>query len=98
MKTKSAFIRVHPWLTLFSVLVLWRMSVTASERPRFESQQRDDAITIDGRYPDWYGNLAPFEQAPVAVQFLNDNEYLYLRITASASEERRQIVRQGFIV
>jgi len=74
------------------------VSVAASEKPRFTSQLRDGAITVDGRYDDWYGNLQPFEAAPVAVQFLNDNEYLYMRLTASASAERRQILRQGFTV
>ena len=74
------------------------VSLAASEKPHFDSQLRDGAITIDGRYDDWYGNLQPFEAAPVAVQFLNDQDYLYMRLTASASAERREIVRQGFTV
>jgi hypothetical protein len=74
------------------------VSVAASEKPRFASQPRDGAITIDGRFDDWPGNLQPFEAAPVAVQFLNDKDYLYMRLTASAAAERRQILRQGFTV
>jgi hypothetical protein len=74
------------------------VSVAASEKARFASQLRDGAITVDGRYDDWYGNLQPFEAAPVAVQFLNDKDYLYMRLTASAAAERRQILRQGFTV
>ena len=73
-------------------------NLVASEKPHFESQPRDGAITIDGRYDDWYGNLQPFEQAPVAIQFLNDKDFLYMRLTASASAERREILRQGFTV
>ena len=81
------------------VLMLFALaSLSASEKPHFDSQLRDGAITIDGRYDDWYGNLQPFEQAPVSVQFLNDADYLYMRLTASASAERRQILRQGFTV
>jgi hypothetical protein len=74
------------------------VSVAASEKPRFASQLRDGAITIDGRYDDWPGNLQPFEAVPVAVQFVNDTDYLYMRLTASAAAERRQILRQGFTV
>lgn len=73
-------------------------TLAASDKPHFESQLRDGAITIDGRYDDWYGNPQPFEQAPVAIQFLNDKDFLYMRLTASASTERREILRQGFTV
>jgi len=70
----------------------------ASVKATFESQPRDAAISVDGRYDDWYGHLQPFEAAPVAVQFLNDGEYLYMRMTASSTPERMQIVRQGLVV
>lgn len=86
---------IRPVLVLFVCLTV---ALGASERPKFTSQLRDGAITIDGRYDDWYGHLDPFETAPVAVQFLNDGEYLYLRMTASSTPERMQIVRQGFVV
>ena len=79
-------------------LLLAGAGLAASEKPHFESQLRDGAITIDGRYDDWYGSLQPFEQAPVAIQFLNDKDFLYMRLTASASVERREILRQGFTV
>jgi len=85
-------------IVFLCVFCSWLVSVAASERPKFESRLRDGAITVDGKYDDWYGTLAPFEAAPVAVQFLNDSEFLYMRITASASAERMQIVRQGFTV
>jgi hypothetical protein len=83
-----------------AALLLLAAIVTAAarERPTFESQLRDGAITVDGRYDDWYGNLQPFELAPVAVQFLNDGEFLYMRMTASSTPERMQIVRQGLTV
>jgi len=91
-------IRVHPCLSLALFLCVWMTAADASERPKFESQLRDAAITVDGKYDDWYGNLQPFESAPVAIQFLNDGEYLYMRMTASATPERMQIVRQGLTV
>jgi len=84
--------------SLCVLMLLALGSVSASEKPHFDSQLRGGAITVDGRYDDWYGNLQPFEQVPVAVQFLNDRDYLYMRLTASASAERRQILRQGFTV
>jgi hypothetical protein len=93
---KTVFVRVGPWITF--VLCLWLVALSASEKPHFQSQLRDGAITVDGRFDDWYGNLQPFEAAPVAVQFLNDGEFLYMRLTASSTPERREIVRQGFTV
>lgn len=84
------------WLPLLFGFSL--VSVSASEKPHFQSQLRDGAIVVDGRFDDWHGSLQPFEAAPVAVQFLNDGEFLYMRLTASASSERRQILRQGFTV
>ena len=89
-------IRVYPCLPV--ALCLFFTVARASEKPRFQSQLRDGAITVDGRYDDWCGHLDPFEAAPVAVQFLNDNEYLYMRLTASSTAERMQIVRRGFTV
>jgi hypothetical protein len=94
MKTISVFIRVFPWL----ILPCLSVAIAASEKPRFESKLRDAAITVDGRYDDWYGNLQPFEQAPLALQFLNDGEYLYMRMTVSAAADRMQVTRQGFTV
>lgn len=90
--------RVHPCLSVALFLCVFLAAAAASGRPTFTSQLRDDAITVDGRYDDWYGHLDPFEAAPVAVQFLNDGEYLYMRMTASSTTERMQVVRQGFTV
>jgi hypothetical protein len=66
-----------------------------AERPRFESQRRDDAITVDGKFDDWYGQLQPFAADPVAIQFLNDGEFLYVRLTASDPAARMMIRRLG---
>jgi hypothetical protein len=91
MNVKTTCARVIPFLVLVT-------SMAASERPRFQSQLRDDAITVDGKYDDWYGSLQPFEAAPVAVQFLNDKDFLYMRLTASSTPERMEILRWGFTV
>lgn len=96
MTTRVRIPRLLPWLSLS--ICLWLVSVSASEKPHFQSQLRDGAITVDGRFDDWYGRLQPFEAAPVAVQFLNDGEFLYMRLAASSASERRQILRQGFTV
>jgi hypothetical protein len=74
------------------------VALSASEKPRFESKLRDGAIAIDGTFDDWYGALQPFGEEQVAVQFLNDGDYLYMRLTASAPMTRMQILRQGFTV
>lgn len=110
-KHRSVLSRVGPWLTrsaLFRVrpglnrsvwvwVGLWLtfMSVAAAERPHFDSKGLDGAITIDGRFDDWYGHLQPMGDAPVAIQFLNDGQFLYVRLTASDAATRMQIVRQG---
>jgi hypothetical protein len=91
-------VRVHPYVSVALFFGVFFTGAAASERPTFTSQLRDGAITIDGKYDDWYGHLDPFEASPVAVQFLNDGEYLYMRMTASSTAERMQIVRQGLVV
>ncbi len=95
MKTSATLIRLAGGVLFLGLAFT---TLAASEKPHFDSQLRDGAITIDGKYDDWYGNLQPFEQAPVAIQFLNDTDYLYMRLTASATAERREILRQGFTV
>src|SRR5258708_27301290 len=74
------------------------LSVSAAARPHFVSQVRDGAITVDGKYEDWYGHLQPFGNEPIAIQFLNDGEFLYVRLTASDAATRMQIVRQGMTI
>ena len=91
---RSVSIRVRLWPVLIGVF-LWPAVVSVAERPRFESQRRDDAITVDGKFDDWYGHLQPFGADPVAIQFLNDGEFLYIRLTASDAATRMQIRRLG---
>jgi hypothetical protein len=74
------------------------LSVAAAERAHFDSQRRDGAITVDGKFDDWYGNLAEFSDQPVSIQVLNDGEFLYLRLTASDAGARAQIMRRGMTV
>lgn len=80
------------------LLVLFCVSVAASDRPHLISQLRDGPITADGHFDDWYGNLEPLGKEPVSVQVLNDRDFLYLRFTASEAAIRREIIRQGFTV
>src|SRR4051794_26980584 len=98
MRLPAALVRVFPWRALPWLCLCASVSIAASERPHFQSQLRDSAITADGHYEDWYGNLQPFEAAPVAVQFLNDSDYLYVRLTASSTTERMEILRRGVTV
>src|SRR5690242_3856456 len=89
MKCHAAFV---------SVLVLVSATLVASEKPKFESGRRLDALAIDGRFEDWPGNLEPFADKPVSLQFLNDGEFLYMRLSASDPGTRMEIVRQGLTV
>ena len=74
------------------------VGVGAAVKPQFVSGLRSSAITVDGRYDDWQGNLEPFGNLPVSVQFLNDGEFLYMRLTATDVAARMQIMRQGLTV
>lgn len=99
---RSVLIRVPPWLSRSGLVGvgLWLtfLSVAAAERPHFESKGPDSPITVDGRFDDWYGHLQPFGADPVALQFLNDGEFLYVRLTASDPSARMQIARLGLTV
>jgi hypothetical protein len=99
MTVKSVLIRGGRW-PLLAAASLWLafLTVSAAERPHFDSQRRDSAIIVDGKYDDWYGHLEPFGSEPVAIQFLNDSEFLYVRLTASDAATRTQIVRQGMTI
>ena len=94
MTTRPVFFRVLPWLVTSVAFV----TVGASERPHFDSKGLDGAITIDGTFEDWWGHLDPFGSDPIAVQFLNDGEFLYLRLTASDPAARMQIMRLGMTI
>ena len=85
-------------LSMLVCVCLWLGLLAGAERPHVTSQLRDGAITVDGKFDDWYGNLQPFGEAPVAIQVLNDGEFLYLRLTASDAATRMQIMRQGMTV
>ena len=70
----------------------------ASDKPKFESSPVTEPVTIDGRFEDWPGNLEPFADKPIAVQFQNDGQFLYMRLTASDPATRMEILRQGLTV
>ena len=99
MNKKTALFPVRPWLAkpalVWAGLCLAFVAAAAAERPHFVSKGLDGAITIDGRFDDWYGHPDPFGNDPIAVQFLNDGEYLYVRLTASDPAARMQIRRLG---
>jgi hypothetical protein len=79
-------------------VLLAAATLVASDKPKFESSPRLEPITIDGKFDDWPGNLEPFADKPLAVQFQNDGDFLYLRLTAGDQATRMQILRQGFTV
>jgi hypothetical protein len=81
-------------LSLAALLTL-AVGLAAADRPHFESRGLDGPIAVDGRFDDWYGHPEPFGKDPIAIQFLNDTEFLYVRITASEPSARMQIMRQG---
>jgi len=84
---------------LVPLLCTIALSIPArADRQKLVSQRRDGAIVADGKFDDWYGALEPLGDHPVSIQALNDGEFLYLRLTASATPMRMMIMRQGFTV
>ena len=102
MTIKSVWFRLRPSLVTSALVVaglsLGFLTLAASEKPHFESKGLDSAITVDGKFDDWYGNLQPFGADPVSIQFLNDGQFLYVRVTASDAATRNEIMRQGMTV
>jgi hypothetical protein len=83
---------------VLGMLLAVSATLVASDKPRFESSPRLEAVTIDGRFDDWPGNLEPFADKPLSLQFQNDGDYLYMRLSASDPATRMQILRQGLTV
>ncbi len=80
------------------ILLAVGATLVASDKPRFESSPRLEPVTIDGKFDDWPGNLEPFADKPLSLQFQNDGEFLYVRFSTSDPAARMQIVRQGLTV
>jgi hypothetical protein len=69
-----------------------------TSKPLISSGSLDGHIVVDGDQSDWRGSLQPFGEAPFSVQAVNDGQDLYLRLTASTPEVRREITRFGLTV
>lgn len=89
MKSQSAIV---------CVLLSAAATLIASDKPKFESSPVTEPVTIDGKFEDWPGNLEPFADKPIGLQFQNDGDYLYMRLSASDPATRIQILRQGLTV
>jgi hypothetical protein len=83
---------------VLGMLLAVSATLVASDKPRFESSPRLEAVTVDGKFDDWPGNLEPFADKPLSVQFQNDGDFLYMRFAASDPATRMQILRQGLTV
>ena len=67
-------------------------------RAHVDSAWITSPVTVDGSPIDWAGRLAPFNDQPLSMAAANDNNALYVVLTASDPAVRRQILRQGLIV
>ena len=83
---------------VLGMLLAVSATLVASDKPRFESSPRLEPVSIDGKFDDWPGNLEPFADKPLSVQFQNDGDFLYMRFAASDPATRMQILRQGLTV
>ena len=82
----------------FVLASLFALTLHASSKPAVSSGPLDGHIVVDGDESDWAGTLQPFGDAPFSMQAVNDSQYLYLRLSASSPEVRRQITRFGLTV
>lgn len=83
---------------LFVLAAVFAVSLHASSKPVVSSGPLDGHIIVDGDPSDWTGSLQPFGDAPFSVQAVNDGQYLYLRLSASSPDVRRQVTRFGLTV
>jgi len=83
---------------LLTALALLPVVVNAADHLHLTSGTPAGTITIDGKHDDWSGDLTPVGSEPFAVQIVNDQNTLYLRLTASDPVIRNQIVRRGLVV
>lgn len=77
------------------------IALAAADRPHFDSHPVDGAITIDGNFDDWTrnaGSLEPFGKDPLSIQALNDDTFVYIRLSASDPAVRSQITRRGLTI
>ena len=83
---------------ILTVLAVAAVTLVAAEHLHLTSTAPSGTVTVDGRHDDWTGDLTPMGTDPFAVQIVNDQANLYLRLTASDPAVRNQIVRRGLIV
>lgn len=83
---------------LLTALALLPVAVSAADHLHFTSGTPGGSIAIDGKHDDWSGDLTPVGSEPFAVQIVNDQNTLYLRLTASDPVIRNQILRRGLVV
>src|SRR6476646_3083792 len=98
--SRSVFLRAHlpPAVLGVAIGVLLLAQPFAAEKTHFDSHPRDGAVAIDGKFDDWTGHLDPLGSTLRSIQVLNDGEFLYLRMTASDSGTRMEIMRLGMTV
>ena len=81
-----------------AALAVLPLALLASDKLHLTSSTPASPITVDGHQEDWTGDLTPMGTDPFSVQVANDQDNLYLRVTASDPGVRNEIVRRGLIV
>ncbi len=81
-----------------AALAILPLALLASDKLHLTSSTPASPITVDGHQEDWTGDLTPMGTDPFSVQVANDQDNLYLRVTASDPGVRNEIVRRGLIV
>lgn len=65
---------------------------------KMNSGWRDREIAIDGQQQEWQDAMTFVEKKNVAVGFINDEEYLYVRMTTTNRDIERQLMARGFTI
>lgn len=82
----------------FAMLTMFAIPLQGSSKPLITARALDGHIVVDGDGSDWTGSLEPFGDAPFSIQAVNDGEYLYVRLSASSPDVRRDVTRFGLTV
>jgi hypothetical protein len=85
----------YPALLILLILVL---VTSACSSEKYISSWNEDTIVIDGEQSDWQGKLIYIEDERAAVGVFNDNENLYICLTADDRGKIIQMLNLGMIL
>ena len=87
----------HAWIRYTRILWLMMMLIPflSCGTYELESGRRDREIVIDGKTPDWHGQLLYDEEDQISLGLMNDDTDLYICVLIEHPMLQRQVMTQG---